>query len=54
MWWLVGVSLVLCYPVVEMAEEWRLRRRARKELAEMRRRTASGDLWDVASGRWVG
>jgi hypothetical protein len=54
MWWAIGASLVLCYPMVEMAEEWRLRRWGRKELAEMRRRAAAGDFLDVKSGRWVG
>jgi hypothetical protein len=54
MWWAICTSLVLCYPVVEMAEEWRLKRWARRELAQMRRRTASGDRWDVTSGRWIG
>jgi hypothetical protein len=54
MWWVLVVSLVLGYPAVEMAEEWRLRRRARKDLAEMRKHTASGHRWDVTRGQWVG
>jgi len=54
MWWVLVVSLVLGYPVVEMAEEWRLRRWARKDLAEMRKHTASGHRWDVTRGQWVG
>jgi hypothetical protein len=37
MWWVTIISLVLAYPAIEMAEEWRLRRAAEKELAEMRR-----------------
>ncbi|SRR6266403_1576444 len=54
MWWGLVVSLVFLYPVVEMAEEWRLRRSADKDLAEMRRRAASGHRWDAARGQWVG
>jgi hypothetical protein len=54
MWWALVVGLVLGYPVVEMAEEWRLRRWARKDLAEMRRHAASGHRWDVTRGQWVG
>jgi hypothetical protein len=54
MWWVLVVSLVLGYPIVEMAEEWRLRRWARKDLAEMRKHTASGHRWDVTRGQWVG
>jgi hypothetical protein len=54
MWWVLVVSLVLGYPAVEMAEEWRLRRWARKDLAEMRKHTASGHRWDVTRGQWVG
>lgn len=42
MWWVTIISLVLAYPAIEMAEEWRLRRAAEKELAEMRRHAASG------------
>ena len=34
MWWGLIVSLVLAYPAIEMVEEWRLRRAARKHLAE--------------------
>ena len=54
MWWGLVVSLVFLYPVVEMAEEWRLRRSADKDLAEMLRRAASGHRWDAARGQWVG
>jgi hypothetical protein len=47
MWWGLIVSLVLAYPAIEMVEEWRLRRAARKHLAEMRRHAASGERWDA-------
>jgi hypothetical protein len=38
MWWELIVSLVfVCvYPAIEMVEEWRLRRSAEKDLAQMR------------------
>ena len=39
MWWTLIFGLVLAYPAIEMVEEWRLRRSAEKDLAEMRRRT---------------
>ena len=54
MWWAFMVSLVLTYPVIEMVEEWRLHRSAEKDLADMRRHTASGHRWDVTRGQWVG
>jgi hypothetical protein len=31
MWWGFIVNLVFVYPVIEMVEEWRLRRSAEKE-----------------------
>jgi hypothetical protein len=46
-WWGFLISLVLAYPAVEMAEEWRIHRSAEKDLAQMRKHTASGDPWDV-------
>jgi hypothetical protein len=53
MWWAAVVSLVFVYPLVEMAEEWRLHRWARRDLAEMRRHAAAGHRWDVTRGQWV-
>jgi hypothetical protein len=53
MWWTLIFGLVLAYPAIEMVEEWRLRRSAEKDLAEMRRRTASGHRWDATRGQWV-
>jgi hypothetical protein len=54
MWWGLIVSLVLAYPAIEMVEEWRLRRAARRHLAEMRRHAASGQRWDATKGQWAG
>ena len=54
MWWVTIISLVLAYPAIEMAEEWRLRRATEKELAEMRRHAASGRRWDATKGQWAG
>jgi hypothetical protein len=42
-----------CYPEIEMVEEWRLRRSAEKNLAQMRMHAASGHRWDVTRGQWV-
>ena len=54
MWWGLLVSLVFAYPAIEMVEEWRIHRSAKKDLAEMRKHTASDHRWDVTRGQWVG
>ncbi len=66
MWWGLIVSLVFVYvyPAIEMVEEWRLRRSAEKDLAQMRMHAASdlaqmrmhaasGHRCDVTRGQWV-
>ncbi len=52
MWWGLIISLVFAYPVIEIVEEWRIHRSAKKDLVEMRRHVTSGDKWDVVRGRW--
>jgi hypothetical protein len=53
MWWVLIINLVFLYPVVEWVEEWRIRRSARKDLAELRKHAASGHTWNVTRGQWV-
>jgi hypothetical protein len=53
MWCGIIFSLLFLAPAVEIAEEWRLHRSADKQLTEMRRHVASGQKWDVTSGKWI-
>jgi len=50
---IVSLAFVYVYPAIEMVEEWRLRRSAEKDLAQMRMHAASGHRWDVTRGQWV-
>jgi len=50
---IVSLAFVYVYPAIEMVEEWRLRRSAAKDLAQMRMHAASGHRWDVTRGQWV-
>jgi hypothetical protein len=50
---IVSLVFVYVYPAIEMVEEWRLRRSAEKDLAQMRMHAASGHRWDVTRGQWV-
>jgi hypothetical protein len=52
-WYGLIVSLAFVYPAIKMVEEWRLRRSAEKDLAQMRMHAASGHRWDVTRGQWV-
>ena len=54
MWWTLFISGLFLCTAIEMAEDWRLRRSAKKDLAEMRKHAGSGHRWDVARGGWVG
>jgi hypothetical protein len=47
------VSPVFTYPIIEMIEEWRLRRSAKKDLRAMRKHVSAGDQWDITRGRWI-
>src|SRR5229473_8084448 len=50
---IVSLVFVYVYPAIEMVEEWRLRRSAEKDRAQMRMHAASGHRWDVTRGQWV-
>ena len=47
------IGLVLAYPLVEMAEEWRKRKVSKRLLAKMRGHVAMQHKWDPVQGRWV-
>lgn len=51
--WNIIIALVLLYPAVEMIEEWRRRRAARRHLSEMRTHVEQRHRWDVTRGKWV-
>jgi hypothetical protein len=53
MWLGLLASLIFIYPLVEMIEERRLDRAAKRDLAKMIRHQASGHRWDATSGRWI-
>ena len=51
--WDIIITLVLMYPVVEMAEEWRQDRVAKRLLTEMRGHVAQNHHWDITRGQWL-
>jgi hypothetical protein len=51
--WDVIIALMLICPAVEMAEEWRQGRIARRLLTEMRQHVEHHHQWDVTRGQWV-
>jgi hypothetical protein len=51
--WDIIIALVLLYPAVEMAEEWRRRRVANRLLKQMREHVQQRHQWDVVRGQWV-
>jgi len=53
MWWVLSIGVVLtAYPLVDILEEWRISRSARKHLCRMRQHEAVGDRWDCLRGQW--
>jgi hypothetical protein len=50
--WDIIIGSVLLYPLIEMAEEWRLRRAANRLLTQMRKHAEQGRPWDVTRGQW--
>jgi hypothetical protein len=42
MWLGLIVSLVFTYPIIEVIEEWRIRRSSEKDLREMRKHVSAG------------
>jgi len=53
MWWVLSIGVVLtAYPLVDILEEWRISRSARKHLCQMRQHETAGDRWDCPRGQW--
>jgi hypothetical protein len=52
--WGFLLAFTLCYPAVELVEDWRIRRHVNKELADMRKHTSSGHRFDATLGHWIG
>jgi hypothetical protein len=52
MWDILIAAVSLCC-LIETAEEWRRRRVANRELAQMRNHVQSGHRWDATLGRWL-
>jgi hypothetical protein len=50
--WDIIIALVLVYPAIEMAEEWRRRRVADRLLGEMRKHVRLHHRWDAVRGQW--
>ncbi len=51
--WDIIIALVFVYPAVEMIEEWRRRRVAKRLLAEMRKHVQQRHRLDPVRGRFV-
>jgi hypothetical protein len=47
------IALIFTFPAVELAEEWRKSRAARRHLSEMRKHVELHHRLDVSSGQWV-
>ena len=53
MWLGLIVSLVFTYPIIEVIEEWRIQRSAKKDLREMRKHVSADHQWDITRRQWV-
>jgi hypothetical protein len=51
--WDMLLGLVLVYPAVEMVEEWRRNRVAKRLLSKMREHVEQHHRWDATSGQWL-
>ncbi len=51
--WDIIIAVVLMFPAVEMADEWRRNRAAKRLLSEMREHVEQRHPWDVTRGQWV-
>ena len=53
MWWTLLISLVFLQPLVEMIEECRLSRSAKRDLNKIRKHVEQHHRWDITRGGWV-